>query len=298
MLTAAQFAEQQRQLGCRIHEHGGVFWEEIHPFYCKPAFPYQCFARGTARPVRRRSMLGFSHPVPCAEQGNRRLPLMVLEREQLDGYGLSKLPSKKRNQVRRALEQCVVLPILDLESQLECIREINIAQATRQERGAGAEVPASRYIQEADAWRTQIRNEFRVGTGREWWGAFVDGHLAAYVRTHQVDGIRVIQQAKANTLYFKANPMDALYFTVLSKAAEDADCRRIINGSPLHESVNHFKRQFLFQSAEYPIYSSNVWLLEMAKRLMGKGPRSATASRATAGEGDKTGMSFPKDPAT
>ena len=298
MLTAAQYAGQQRQLGGRIHEHEGVFWEEIHPFYCKPAFPYQCFARGTARPARRHSLLGFSHPVPCVEQGNRCLPLMVLEREQLDGYGLSKLPSKKRNQVRRALEQCAVLPILELESHLECIREINIAQATRQEQGAGAEVPASRYVQEAEAWRTQIRNEFRVGEGREWWGAFVDGHLAAYVRTHQVDGIRVIQQAKANTLYFKANPMDALYFTVLSKAAEDVECRRIINGSPLHESVNHFKRQFLFQIAEYPIYSSNVWLVEMAKRLMGKGPRSAASSRATADEGDKAGMAFPKEPAT
>lgn len=277
MLTAAQYAEQQQQLGRRIHKHEGIYWEEIVRFYCKPAFPYQCFAKGTARPERRKRMLGFSHPVPCREQGNRSLTLMMLERGQLDEYSLEKLPSKKRNQVRRALEQCVVLPIRDIENHLESIREINIAQATRQEQGAGAEVPAARYIQEANAWRMQIRREFAVGVGREWWGAFVGEHLAAYIRTCQVEGTRVIEQAKTNTLYFKANPMDALYFTVLSAAAETMACQRVINGSPLHESVNHYKRQFLFQAIEFPIYSSNAWLVEMAKRLKEKGRRRPLA---------------------
>jgi hypothetical protein len=67
--------------------------------------------------------------------------------------------------------------------------------------------------------------------------------------------------------------MDALYFTLLSKAAEDPSCQCIVNGSPLHESVNHFKKQFLFRAIAYPCYSSNAWLVKMVKKLMYKKSR-------------------------
>ena len=266
MLTEAEFVEQQRSLGCRIHEHDGVFWEEVYPFYCKPAFIYKPFDRGEAKPARLRSLLGYSHQVRNPQQGNRSLSMMVLEREGFDGFCLQKLPSKKRNQVRRALEQCVIQPITDIEVNLERIREINVSQAMRHEHGAGAETPVSRYTKEAEEWRAQMRREFAF-EGREWWGAFVDGVLTAYLRTYQVEKIRVIQQAKADTASLKFHPMDALYFTVLSSAAADPTCQSIVNGDPKHASLNHFKEQFLFRAVEYPYYSSNAWLVETAKRL-------------------------------
>ncbi|MDS4068159.1 MAG: hypothetical protein RKO24_00890 [Candidatus Competibacter sp.] len=267
MLTEADYVKQQQSLGRRIHEHDGVFWEEVYPFYCKPAFVYRAFDPGTARPARWRSLLGYSHQVCARERGNRTVPFMVLERERLDDFGLMKLPTKKRNQVRRALEHCAIQPITDLELVLERLREINLSQAVRQEQGAGAEAPARRYTEEAEAWRAQIRREFALEE-REWWGAFVDGALVAYLRTYQVDGIRIIQQTKADTAYFKFHPVDALYYEVLSRAATDATCQRIVNGDPRHESLNHFKEQFLFRAVEYPYYSSNAWLVNAAKRLV------------------------------
>ncbi len=285
-LTEAEFAGQQRSLGRRIHEHDGVFWEEVYPFYCKPAFPYRAFDCGVARPARLQSLLGYSHQVVLPEQGNGWRSLMVLDRECLDRFSLQKLPSKKRNQVRRAMEQCVILPITDMEAHLERIREINIVQAVRQAQGAGAEGPASRYIAQAYAWRAQIRREFNLEVNREWWGAYVDETLVAYLRTYQVDGIRVIQQAKADTTYFKHYPMDALYFTVLRKASENTACRCIINGSPLHESVNHFKEQFLFKHLKYPCFSSIAWLVKTAKIVFFVAARLRRARSALDDKGD------------
>jgi hypothetical protein len=104
--------------------------------------------------------------------------------------------------------------------------------------------------------------------GREWWGAFVDGVLAAYLRTFQVDGIRIIQQAKADTDYLKACPMDALYFTVLNHAAADPACRILFNGRPQHPSLNHYKEQFLFRADKLPYYSSHAGLVELGKRAL------------------------------
>ena len=262
MMTVATFAGQQRSLGLRIHEHDGEFWEEVRPFYCKPAFPYRAFDRGAVRPDRWRSLLGYSHPVHRAEEGNRTLATMELDRGTLDGYGLEKLPQKKRNQVRRAMERCEIRLIADLESWLERMREINLGQAVRL--GAEGAVSPERYTRDAEDWRAQIRREFAL-PGREWWGAFVDGRLAAYLRTYQVEDVRIIQQTKADPECYCHKPMDALYHAVLAHAAADPGCRRIVNGSPLHGSLNHFKEQFLFRTVERPWYSSTAWLVELVK---------------------------------
>ncbi len=266
MLTADQFAEQQRALGRRIHEHAGVHWEEVYFGYCKPAFAFQAIAPGAARPARRRSVLGYSHRVEEPAQANRFVPAMLLERDRLDGFGLPSLPQKKRNNVRRALEHCAVRPIDDLERHLERIRAINASQAERHEKGFGAETPARRYVAEAESWRAQMRREFALA-GREWWGAFVGDVLAAYLRTYQVEDVRIIEQAKTDTDCLKHHPMDALYFEVLSRAAADPACRLIVNGRPQHSSLNHFKEQFLFRPAELPYYSSNAAMVECGKRV-------------------------------
>lgn len=265
MLTEAQYVEQQRALGRRLHEHGGVWWEEVYPCYCKPAFIYKVLPRGV-RPARRYSWLGYGHLVARLEEGNRTLPMMALDRSRLEDFGLTKLPSKKRNNVRRALEKCSVAPLADIETHLERIRAINVAQALRHEENVGAQIPARRYTAEADSWRAQIRAQFALA-GREWWGAFVDGELAAYLRTYQVDGVRVIQHAKVDADYYKFYPMDALYYTVLAAAAADPVCRLILNGRPMHPSLNHFKEQFLFAAVDFPYFSTHAGLMELGKRL-------------------------------
>ena len=265
MLTEAEFVEQQRSLGRRIHEHDGVFWEEVYRFYCKPAFIYRSFERGSAKPHPLRRLLGYSHQVTDETQSNRRLQVMMLERSTLDAFGIQSLPGKKRNKVRRALENCQVSPINPVEGFIERMREINISQTQRESRGAGAVVPLERYTDQADDWRRQIRAEARL-PGREWWGAFVDGELGAYLRTYQVDGIRVIQQTKAHTDYLKKKPVDALYFHVLSQAADEPSCQRIVNGGVAHPSLNRFKEQFLFRPFDLPMYSSSAWLVDLYKR--------------------------------
>jgi len=270
MLTELEFVEQQISLGRRIHQHDGVFWEEVYPRYCKPAFIYRAFDPGEARPARLRSLLGFSHRVTSPEGGNRIVKFMVLEGERLRGFSLEALGGKKRNQVRRGLRTCDVRSINDLERVLERVREINISQAERQEGRKGTETPVRRYVEESNQWRAQVRREFDF-KGREWWGAFIDGVLSAYMRCYQVDGMRIIEQTKADTRYLKDYPMDALYFTVLSMAASDSSCLRVVNGRPMHASLNHYKEQFLFEGSEFPYYSTHARLVEWAKRISMRG---------------------------
>ena len=264
-MNEAEFARCQSALGRRIHENDGVFWEEVYPFYCKPAFNYKPFDPGVKKPASWRSLLGYSHQVRDANLGNRTVPFMVLDSEDLRSFDIMRIPIKKRPKIRKGLKACDVHFMEDLVPILDRVRQINIKQAVRQEKGAGAETPVKRYTVEADAWRAQVLKEFSVG-GREWWGAFIGEELAAYMRTYQVDGVRVIEQTKVDNAYYKFYPMDALYYTIISQAAADQNCQFIVNGRPQHSSLNYYKEQFCFKSVEFPYYSTNARMVEFVKK--------------------------------
>ncbi|MDD4340695.1 MAG: hypothetical protein PHO14_00515 [Kiritimatiellae bacterium] len=266
MLTVAQFAEQKKQLGHRIYEHAGWYWEETYPFYCKSAYVFKPIDRGAAQPPWLRSRLGYDHQVHRPEDGNQWRATMVMEREALDDYSLQELPSKKRNQVRRGLDHCAVRPIADINQSVERMREISVAQVRRQEQGAGAPYPAANLVRGAEEWRQRVRREFAL-PGRDWWGAFVGDELAAYARTYWVEGDLIFQQTKIDLAFSKSCPMDALYFTILTDASQTPECQRVINGRPMHESLNHFKSEYLFRAVHYPYYYSHARFTEAAKKI-------------------------------
>lgn len=270
MLTEQEYVEQLRQSGHRIHEHDGVYWEQTYPFFCRPALFFRAFDPGTARPAAFKSLLGYSHEIEDANKATHFRTFLVLTRDVLNDYSIPNLLPKKRSQVRQALRNCEVKLITKLdEDLLERIRQINIAQAIRQEKGFGAETPVDRYVKELEQWKKQIRNEFRLA-GREWWGAYVDGVLVAYIKTYQIDSTRIIEQTKTDSQYAQQKPMDALYYTVIETAAKELSCTRILNGTPLHPSLTLYKEQFLFKEVTYPYFSSNYKLTQTIKKLLGK----------------------------
>jgi len=264
LLTEEQYAQQLKSLGHRVHVSDGVWWQSIYPFYCKPAFVFRAVSPGSARPRLRHSLLGYSHQVPSEREGNRHVSYMVLA-DELRSFSLSSIKSVKRNQVRRGLELCEIRQIVEIEPFLERIRQINVSQAIRQESRFGAETPATRYIDKADRWRLQVIREFRLGD-REWWAASVEGMIAAYMVTYQVETVRIIEKVKSDTEYLKSYPVDALYFTVLEAAAKERTCELVVNGQPLHRSLDHYKEQFLFKAKQYPYFSSHAGLIELCKR--------------------------------
>ncbi|MBX3423889.1 MAG: hypothetical protein KF752_20215 [Pirellulaceae bacterium] len=264
VLTEAQFAAQQQSLGRAIHFHDGVWWERLFGCYCQPAFFFRAVTPKLARPAFRHSLLGYSHLTPAAHQANRSLTFMTIQRKALESFSLSSLPSKKRNQVRKAQEHCQVAKILDLEPWLEQMRCINIAQSLRQQRAYGAETPLHRFTKQAQEWRQDTRRQFML-EGRAWWGAFRTNRLIAYLRCHQVEDVCVIEQVRSDTDYHKLNPVDALYFHLLQLVSATESCNLIINGRPHHPSLNHFKQQFLFRPVEFPYYSSNLLLFRLGK---------------------------------
>ncbi|MBX3423890.1 MAG: hypothetical protein KF752_20220 [Pirellulaceae bacterium] len=205
---------------------------------------------------------------------------MLLDRSTLDRFELKNLQPRKRTTIRRALEACQIQLIPDVEADLERIRLINVSQAQRQANISHTAESIERYTAQADDWRAQIRQEARL-PGRQWWGAYIEGNLVAYLRSYQVGNRLVIQQVKSDTNYLKSSPVDALYYSVLSQAASDPSCDLIFNGEPMHASLNQFKELYLFRAVDLPVYSSNAMLINFYKQRLLRHSQAASTVHAS-----------------
>ena len=267
MLSIEQHAEQRRtSLRCRLHLSGGIWWEQKQPFYAKPAFEFQSFAPGAARPDRTMGFLVYSHQVPNPAMSNRLVDWMILQGDDLDQFSLARLRSEKRNQVRKGLKNCDVRLIPDIEPHLEQALQINAAQAERHAATGWFTRSPAYFARHAQAWRAETRRYFSL-PGWQWWGAFAQGQLVAYMRTLQVADVMFIVSMKNHTELLKLGGSDAIYFTALEAASRSGTVARIVNGGPMRPSLDRFKEQFLFRRTSTPYFLAGASLLRLGKRL-------------------------------
>ncbi len=267
-LSEQEYVEQNPQLFRRLHFHDGVWWDQIYPGFARPAFKFRALVPRTVRPARSQSWLGYSHFVSETGQGNGAVRYMVLAGDDLRDFGMARLDSKKRNQVRKGLKCCEVRDMSDLESCLEDAREVCVSHA---QRGASSRkafhASPDFFRNQADTWRMQMRRDF-AGGGRSWYGAWHEGRLIAYLVTLQVEDTVLVEKMKLHTDFLAFCPSDALYFHVLSRIAQDSACLRVINSSPQRPGLDRFKEQFLFKATPLPQYVSNPAAYRLAMRAM------------------------------
>lgn len=267
-LTEQEYVEKNPHFFRRLHVHDGIWWDQIYPGYARPAFKFQAVAPMSARPSRLKSFLGYGHCVPDIRMANHTLDYMVLEGDLLRGFGLDRLDSKKRNQVRKGLKCCEVKELDQLEPYLEDAREICISHSIR---GLSSResyhVSTNFFVDQVDTWYAQMRRDF-MNNGRRWFGAWYEDRLIAYLVTLQVGHNLIIEKHKLHTDYLKFCPSDALYFRVLEQAAKDESCQRIFNSTPQRAGLDRFKEQFLFKATPIPFYLSNPVAYRLAMRAM------------------------------
>ncbi len=266
-VSEEEFVQEQLRKGIKGHLSEGVWWHEPFHFYSKPIFEFRAMPPGDTWPARSRSWLGFSHHVPEAHLGNRFMEYMILEGEELRRFDLDRIPGKKRNQVRKGLKSCEVRPIDDLVERLEDIRFIYISQSLRHtEHYDLPDTPPTFYSEHAELWRKR-ELDLLMCKGREVWGAFISGKLAAFLVTSQIENIRFIEKVKSHTDFLVYCPADALYYSVLKEASDTGDCQRVVNPGIRGEGLEHYKKQFLFKRTAVPIYLSRPQLYRAGEQM-------------------------------
>ena len=168
-------------------------------------------------------------------------------------YDLAALSSKSRNQTRRGMERCQ-LKTLSWDELVALAGEAHRDTMKRHRTNGAESLGFDVQLSECPAY--------------EAWGAFIDGHLAAYAVTLLVEDWVHILLHRSVTAYLKFYPNNALIFSVVSELLCRPDVTTVSFGlEPLmsHDSLAHFKSGMGF--AREPVYQ-RVVLAKRAKLLL------------------------------
>ncbi|MEW6602337.1 MAG: hypothetical protein AB1499_15300 [Nitrospirota bacterium] len=238
--------------GYKVHYNKGVWWQEYAPFFYKPVLHLQKLSPTETNPKFFRSFLGFKHLVVDDRTANGTWPMMVLPEAKLKDYSISTIDPSKRGRVRKGLKLTEVTRIEDIEAVIGDIKEICISTAIR----TGHGLPPTYYSEKFEEWRAWITKELSQPK-REWWGAFNEGRVIAYIYSVQIDDTMFMYTAKSHTEHLEKCPNDALIFTFLNYCRELPDCRQVIfgDGGPTAPTVNTFKIRLGFEEILMPVYA-------------------------------------------
>jgi len=250
-----EFINQQIKAGYKIHFHQGVWWENVLPFYCKPALLYQEIIPRKSKPKLTASILGYSHCVPDKSHANKMWEVMILDSEKLKSFSIEKLSTNRRNLVRKGLKKVEVRKIIDIKSDLEDLQEICVSMAKRTRHGKQS--------------KSCIYNLFNL-PGREWWGAYYKQRLVAYLYCYQIDDTIYLDAHKCHTDYLNKNTNDALLYTFILHCKSLSNCNRINFGDWNRErsGINEFKMKYGFEKVNIPVYANYNPLVRITQKVM------------------------------
>jgi len=272
ILSEETFAREEARLGKRVHFHDGVWWVNSAPFYCKPVHEFLVSARGRVKPRMTNSLLGYSRQVSEPTEANRIVHWHVVGRTVLDEFSIDSLKSATRRAVRRGSRDCEVRVFDPTEKVLEEMRIINRSQAERFEgvRINGTFFPPSYYDDQVGNWRKSMLGLFQH-PGHQFIGAFVDEMLVAYIDLLRVEDVWQICAVKSRADFLGRRPVDLLYFSLLTMAAESPSCRILLNGGAEGEpeTLRRFKEKYLLEVVSIPYFTRTVVPVRALRALRG-----------------------------
>lgn len=241
-----EFANAQ---GICVRQCGGVWWMRIKPWYWvsvpwhmnqSPQTGHMGIVTGLG------ALAGYQYPCSTGE-ANAAWGLLVCRDK---SYSMASLGAKVRNAVKQGLERCRVEQI-DWNLLLREGIDINRSALERQQwKGDHSAYTAN------SKWAQMIRacQEY-ADYGVTAWGALVDGQLAAYAISVEVDRWVYLTNFMSHSEFLHARPNNAIAYTVLShELASDKVDAVTLGLSAEKESLNCFKRRMGFVEERQPLY--------------------------------------------
>ena len=258
-MTLDEYLEQEASIRAGCHYHRGVWWKRNSFGACSPLYPLQEIVPGASRPRRLHSIIRYHHVTPVvglhldSEIRRRSRNRMMLTEEGLLDFSFATLADRKRRQaINRAVRNGVsVARIENIETVCADLFEIYQSNADRSGHGLTAEWYRKNYSK----WWMGVLQEYSL-PGRDWFGAFVEKKLVAFLYACIIDNTAAWLVAKSNKNFLKIDPNDLLWAEVIKYYQDHTVCKDIDTGwsIPIPQSIDWRKRSLGFQSIRKPIF--------------------------------------------
>jgi hypothetical protein len=248
-MKSQTYIEQELKAGCLAHYHAGVWWQSHAAGGCKPVLPFQQIVPGTAAPRLGKSLLGYNHLAPADACSTGRAAFYLLRGQALRSYSLDNLNDGKRRGILKAQRAGIVITRLtSLEPFWEDLRELAMSATSR----TGYGKPAEFYRVHFPQWQESLRREF-AKPDREWWGAFRQGRLGAYMYGYLIDHTLHLANVKIHTDFVKQHAGDLLLYWLVEHSKTLSECSQVDVGrsAPNSPSVDRWKELHGFERVEF-----------------------------------------------
>jgi len=237
-MTEGQFAEFFLTQGQRVIETKTCFWYSHRPFLYM-SLPYYRAVSPSGSELARVLLGGPAAALRFPtnpDTRNRTVGIFLCSDR---NYGFSSLQQRMRNYTRRGLENCTVEAV-DFGYLAQHGHLLNAESFQRQGREAAtmSESQWHRYCEAAGSIR-----------GFEAWGAWVRGHLAAFVVAALVGDCSYMHHQSAATEYLPLFPDHALNFSVTRLVLTRPEVKSVCYGSDslLTPGIDTYKSRMGFE---------------------------------------------------
>lgn len=223
-MSVESFASFLAAAGHRVVKTESAFWYDatLGFFLSIPSHHRLCPGQAELREVlRHQPCFGVRFPAPVDGPGKLSYQIVC----DLEDYGLERLSQNVRSKVRRGLRRCEVrqVPIPQLAVLGRTADTDTLSRQGRTWRFGGAQW--DRYWAAADR------------PGMEAWGAFVQGELAAFLLTADLDDCVEFLLARSRSDRLDAYPNNALIFTVAEEMLVKRRMKKVTFGLESLEPV-------------------------------------------------------------
>lgn len=231
-LTEEEKASWRRERGAKIVRHRGHYWEMVKWGFGQPV---NILARLNADEATRPTPLWWGYRARLREEDARSANALYPVRmaNDLAGYDMAALPSKRRNSLRVCQRRVEIVEVLNPSALAEHGYEAYVSACTRT--GHRELTGSSRILTPSEfaaLMEQEVRPDLRlVLAGR------VDGKIAGYVTSHAVDGTAYIDTVVLATEALPTNIGTGLIFELMQICRRSPGIREVCYGLDTPEDV-------------------------------------------------------------
>lgn len=246
-MTKKEYVERKIMAGHELHKHDGVWWETTRNGYCKPAVLFDEVIPKKSRPIFSKSYMGYSHRVSNSASATGVWTPFILKNDELTSWSLAGLKSgNRKRRIKKGLKFNEVKVVKNIENYKADFSRILISTAIRNGHGK----PPEHYDMNKIEWWKKI---VQVAKYTEFWCAFDDGALSAYICLHVMGDRAVIDGVKSDTDLLNNCPIDAILYHIITDLSARGTVKELwYGGKSNRPSLDKFKTSYGFQIVEVP----------------------------------------------